>query len=229
MHNATVMRLILKDFAIFRKEIIFYTSAGLISILLLNIPAKNIGYIGSIILCTAMVAMYCHIALINVVHETTTKQSLFVMTLPVTIRAYNVSKVISSVFMYLSVWALILATTLLSLQVTGFFPSAYLSFFTVIFGMFIPGFMFVLAVALTTRSERWTIIALVFSNMAQTTLIYIVQHHPIYKEAFGLGSIKDIGFIWPSITNRIITIECIITAIICTFIVFAIKYKREFI
>lgn len=229
MFNSFMKHLVIKDILLFKKQLAFYFISGLVSIVIINIPVTNFGHLGSVLLITSMVALYCHILIVCVVQERKENQTIFMMTLPITISTYSVSKLVSSTSMFLSVWIVMLGITMGSVYWVGKFPPSYLSFYVVIFGVFIPAFFFILAVALSSRSIAWTIVATVISNVSVTSFIDALQNRDEYRPTAALNSINEVGLIWPPVANSLIVSELLVTIIICVFIFLSISKEKEFI
>lgn len=101
--NSAIKSLFLKDIALIKKKIIWYLFLGLASIAAMAVPLKGFGFLGSILLVTAIVAFYCHLIFKTIIIERKGKNHLFLMTLPVKPSQIALVKLLSSVFAFLFV------------------------------------------------------------------------------------------------------------------------------
>lgn len=228
MKNSLLYALIKKDIQLYSKYLWVYFIAGGLSIGILNIPSKTAVIVGFILLITTATVMYSHATICNIVYERRDKNICFVMTLPLDVRTYNLSKIISSSMLFFSFWGSMLIASLLTIHSNSAFSSGTVSFYLLAFGGLIPAFIFLLATSLAIKSESGAVAAMVFSNIALTALIQIAVNHSDYQQAFNKGSIFEVGHTWPTIATHIITGEMVLALLLILFTIFIVLRQKAF-
>lgn len=109
------------------------------------------------------------------------------------------------------------------------FPAVSMAFYSAVFGLYLPTFFILLTVAVTSKSEGWPILTMVITNIVTTIALSLLPKEISIQHEAELGSMREVGIIWPSITNNIIMIEIII-ALVFLMLSFYVSYRKiEFI
>jgi ABC-type transport system involved in multi-copper enzyme maturation permease subunit len=175
MNFKTVQRLILKDWYLQRWMIIASLVAGAISLAIV-MQGSNIAFmLGLIGLITVLIAIGAHLAIATMVGERKEQTLPFVMSLPISYREYTTAKILGNLVIFMVIWLPLvfgsIALLVLSPKSQGLIP------FTAIMGTeILVSTCLIIAVALVTESQAWTIGALMVGNVAVNVIGYLVAH-----------------------------------------------------
>ena len=229
MLTQTQTLLIKKDIQTFANSMALCILLGFIASAIFLTPGKTSVILGSVLYITALLGYYPYLVATCVAKEHREKNTIFVMSLPITRRAYLNSKVIACSVIYFICWAVLLCTILTGALITGHLPALIPSYVLVVFGTFIPAFLLTLSIAIYSESEGWTIATFVFSNTLITLIINIWPNLPAAQEAFAQGSIQDIGVIMPPFIQHILLGELFIIAALSLLLAIIVLRKKQFI
>lgn len=197
MFNPVLRAIFFKDLNFISLHVVVYALIGLISIVINLIPGQTASFMSSILTITAFMVFYCHLIMKSVVAEKKESNDLFLMTLPVSARQLYFFKLGFNVLIFTLMWLLYVAALAAVVMTSDHMPAVVLSIYLLVFSVVIPAFFFILTVSLITRSEGWTIIALVFSNVVSTITFNMVSSSDDITSAFSRGTFSEIGFVWP--------------------------------
>ena len=178
MSYAMVKRLIHKDWYFNRWVIAAYVAAGLLSLLTIGIGGETGFFAGSILLITVLISIGIHLVMISVVHERTEQTLAFVMTLPISVREYTTAKILANVTIFGTAWMTLFIGTIALIASRGTLPDGLIPFAVVTLVEIFASYCLILAVALVSESQSWTIGAMVLGNLLLQGVMYGVSNAP---------------------------------------------------
>ncbi|VUD47534.1 hypothetical protein TDB9533_01046 [Thalassocella blandensis] len=229
MISMTQKLIIQKDIQLFAKSVSICIASGLLFCGLFMLPGQFFIVLGSILIITIMLGYYPYLITTCVTREHKDKNTVFVMSLPITTGQYLFSKILSCAILYGACWIILLSTVICVFYLGGHLPALMPSYYVVMFGLFIPAFLLTLLVAILAESEGWTIVSFIFSNILVTLLVNVLPNLPAVQQAFGMGNLNDQGILWPSIFTYIALSEIIISVMLACALFIVVKTKRQFI
>lgn len=172
MNRAMVKRLIHKDWYFNRWAILAYLAVGLLSVLALGAGHEMAFYAGSTLLITVLVTIGAHLAMVTVIYERRDQTLAFMMTLPISPMEYTAAKVLANLAIFGLSWITLLIGTIAVIAGTATVPDGLIPFSVVLLVQLFTGYCLMLAVALVTESQGWTIGALVLGNLLFQGVMY---------------------------------------------------------
>ena len=175
--NAMVKILILKDWYLQRWLVGGYFAAGIVSLVILALGSQAAFYAATVLLITVLVAMSAQVVMATVVKERSEQTLPFIMTMPVSTRQYTAAKILANVLIVLVPW---LALALGTIGEFAINPKAHgmIPFVVITLTELFVGYSLMLAVAIVTESEGWTIGMIVAGNLFLQAFLYVVSHIP---------------------------------------------------
>ncbi len=213
-NTAMVKRLILKDWYFQRWTIAGYLAAGALALVLLGTGGETSFFAGSILMITVLIALGIHLAMATVVQERTEQTLPFVMSLPISPREYTAAKVLANVLIFLIPWvALTLGTFAVIVGRVGM-PHGLIPFATLVLVEIFASYCLILAVALVSESQGWTIGAIIFGNLFVQGFLYYVSHIPAIA-----ATLKGPSILWsrPAVTLLLAEVAVILLLLGLTF------------
>ena len=177
--NATIVRrLAVKDWHFNRWPMLGYLVAGAAALAVLGMGSDLSFYVGSILLISAVIAVGVHLIMLTVVYERKEKTLPFVMSLPVSPTEYTTAKILANVSAFLVPWLVLVTATIVMAQNSSRLPAGLIPFAVLVLGELFVAYCVMLAVALMTESEGWTIFAVVIMNLSLNLFLYSVSKVP---------------------------------------------------
>jgi ABC-2 type transport system permease protein len=178
MNTFMIKKLILKDWYFQRWTIAAYLAAGAVALALLATGSDAAFYAGSVLLITVLIALGIHVAMATVVQERTEHTLPFVMSLPVSIGEYTTAKILANLAIFLIPWTALTAGTFAVIAGRPWLPDGLIPFALILLMEIFAGYCLILAVALVSESQAWTVGAMVFGNLFIQGFMYYVSHIP---------------------------------------------------
>ena len=220
-----VQILVQKDWYFMRQSLVAYLGAGLLGLFLISAGSEGTFYAGAVLLFTILISLGIHLVMATVIQERTHQTLAFVMTLPISPREYTTAKMLANLSIFMVPWTIFLAGTLaifgFGLEGAGL---ALIPFAVVILTEILLAYCFVLAVALVSESEGWTIAAMVATNLAFQGVLYVVSHLPDMA-----STMKGSVVVWNSTSLGLLTVEFALIAALVVAIFRLQSRKTDFI
>jgi len=175
MNYAMVKRLILKDWYLQRWAILA-SLAGIVATLgIIAIGGKVAFLIGLILLIMVIISIGANMAVATIVTERKEQTLPFVMSLPISYREYTACKIWGNLLIFMVPWLTMVVGScgllLLSPSSSGLLPYAMIMSTEILLSTCL-----ILAVALITESQGWTVAAIMVGNVAVNGIGYLVAH-----------------------------------------------------
>lgn len=167
-----------KDWSFNRRPISLFVAGGVASLGVVAWGGQTGFFIGSILLLVALMSVGMQLVFTTVIYERKEQTLPFIMSLPITSAEYATAKILANVTIFLGAWIALAAMMILVILGRDALPNGLIPFAVVILMELFMGYAVILAVALITESEGWTIFALVISNIFLNFFMYKVSHIP---------------------------------------------------
>ena len=210
-----VQHLVQKDWYFLRTSLVVYLAVGAFALFLVSAGSEGTFFAGAVLLFTILISLGIHLVMATVIQERTHQTLAFVMTLPISPREYTTAKMLANLSIFMVPWTIFLAGTL---AILGFGLEgeglALIPFAVVILTEILVAYCFVLAVALVSESEGWTIAAMVATNLAFQGVLYVVSHLPEMA-----STMKGSVVVWNSTSLGLLGVEFVLVAalVVATF------------
>ena len=175
MNYAMVRRLILKDWYLQRWAILG-SLVGVVATLGIIATGGKVAFLfGLILLIMVVISIGAQMAVSTIVTERKEQTLPFVMSLPISYREYTASKIWGNLLIFLVPWLTMMLGSfgllLLSPGSRGLLPYAAIMSTEILLSTCL-----ILAVALITESQGWTVSAIMVGNLAVNGIGYVVAH-----------------------------------------------------
>ncbi len=224
MNSPVIRTLILKDWRLHRLHIILSLVASGAALLVLQFRNEAAFVIGSVWLFVSLIVLGSMLPVSNVINERKKQSVVFLMSLPVSALQYAVSKVVSTIGMFLAPWgASAVAATIFALSRRDI-PNGIVPFILILFGLPLVGFCLVAGTALISESEGWTISATIVCNSSYGLIYYFIVRNPAINGAF-----KSPTPVWSPPVLMILAGEALAAGLIMGLTFYLQSRKREFV
>jgi ABC-2 type transport system permease protein len=175
MNYKMVKRLILKDWYL-QRWVILASLAGIVATLAIIAMGGKVGFlIGLIMLIMVIISIGAQMAVATIVTERKEQTLPFVMSLPISYPEYTACKIWGNLLIFLVPWLTMVVGScgllLLSPSSRGLLPYAVIMSTEILLSTCL-----ILAVALITESQGWTVAAIMVGNLAVNGIGYLVAH-----------------------------------------------------
>ncbi|HYF64715.1 MAG TPA: ABC-2 transporter permease [Herpetosiphonaceae bacterium] len=188
MNYPMVRRLILKDWYFNRWSIAGYLIAGALALAIVGLGNDVAFTAGSIVLVSVLIAVGIHLAMATVINERSQHTLPFVMSLPISAREYTLAKVLANVLIFLVPWTTMVIAAVILIASRAALPDGLIPFVVIMLTEILVSTCLILAVALVTESQAWTVCAVVFGNLFFQAFLYYVAHLPSVARAIATDS-----------------------------------------
>ncbi len=220
MNYLMLKPLIQKDWYLQRFVILGYSLAGLVALVLVNLPDQTWANIGNLLLISVLIAFGFHLAVSNIITERSQHTLPFVMSLPVSVREYTLGKILANSLIYLVPWTILSIAGFVIILTRDTLPDGLIPFTTLILVQILVNYCFALAVALITESVNWIIGAVLLGNVVFQGFLGFISSSPSIKINMTGSSI-----VWDSTTLLILVAQ--FSAIAVFFgITFVVQSKK---
>jgi hypothetical protein len=167
-----IRHLVLKDWYFQRGPIAGGLALGLLALGMLCSPSKGVFYLGAVLLLTVVISMGIFLAFLTVVQERTQGMLPFVMSLPIGVREYTAAKLAANLLLFVTPWLLLGGGAAGVILLREAVPDGLLPYTVVLLLHVLTGYIVVLATALITGSEGWTIGVMATVNLGLQGYLY---------------------------------------------------------
>jgi ABC-2 type transport system permease protein len=222
MSYSMVKRLILKDWYFLRYPILGYLVAGALSLGLVSLGGNGPSFAGSILLITILISVGIHLAMLTVINERKEQTLTFIMSLPISAREYTIAKILANLLIFLVPWVTLLIGALTLLWIAN--AGGLIPFTTIILTEIFTSYCLLLAVALVSESQSWTVGAIVLGNLAFNGILYWVSHTPSIASAM-----KGHAVVWDRAPVTFLLAEVVAIGLLLGLTLFFQNRKTDFL
>ncbi len=218
--NMYIKPLIQKDWYLQRYLILGYLIIGLLALGIVTIPSELWFAVGSIGLITVLISLGIHLIMTSVIEERTLQTLPFIMSLPISVREYTTSKILANLLIYLVPWLGLLIASYVLILTRDTLPDGLIPFVTMILLEILMGFCLILAVALMTESQSWTIAAVVLGNLMLQGFMAFISNLPSIS-----STIRGSRVVWDS-TSILIVIAELMVMLVLLAVTFYVQFRK---
>ncbi len=219
-----IRQLVLKDWYFVRFPMAAYLAIGIGAAILMSVPHQTAYLIGSILLLSVVVIVGIHLVFGTVTHERSQQTLPMIMSLPITFTQYSAAKLIANVGGFAIAWSVLLAVTVALILTRENLPLGLLPFAVIALTELFAAFVVILAVAMISESEAWTVVTMTILNIGISIFLNLI------------GSIEAIGThmggptaVWNGTALLILGIEILIIVVAIAVTLAAQSRKKDFI
>ena len=223
MNYAIVKRLILKDWYLQRWAILA-SLAGVVATLGIIASGGKVGFLlGLILLIMVIISIGAHMAVSTVVNQRKEQTLSFEMSLPISYREYTAAKIWGNLIIFLIP---LLAMVLGSFGMLLFSPSSrgLLPYTAIMSTEILLSTCLILAVALITESQGWTVTAIMIGNLAVNGIGYIIAHIAGIAKGMWGSTIQ-----WSGAASAVLFAEFTTIALLLGITFFVQAKKKDFL
>ena len=225
MKTNVMLQLVLKDWRLQRRTIIFTILAGGSALAILLIGGQTPVVIGTVFFFVAMVFCASLLPMQNIVNERKKQTLPFVMSLPVSSARYGAAKLVSTVGMFLALWLTLIGAALYMTLARHTLPNGAIPAGLIIMIFPLVGFCLITGTALVGESEGWGTAAMAVVNSSYWLVWYLlVSHVPSLTQTWG-GPVA----VWSPAVFKILGVEFALIALILGVTLYLQSRKRNFI
>jgi ABC-2 type transport system permease protein len=223
MNYAMVKRLILKDWYLQRWAILASLAGVLATLGIVATGGKVAFLLGLILLITVIISIGAHMAVSTIVTERKEQTLPFVMTLPISYREYTTSKIWGNLLIFLVPW---LTMVLGSVALLMYDPKTHglIPYVTIMATEILLSTCLIIAVALITESQGWTVGAIMVGNIGVNGIGYLVAHIAGIAKGMWGSAIQ-----WSSAASVVLLAEFATIALLLSVTFFVQARKKDFL
>ena len=224
MNIPMIRRLILKDWYMQRWLILGSVLGGLVALGIVCLGGQAAFTIGIILLITALVAVGAQLAIATMVNERKEQTLSFVMSLPISYVEYTMSKLLGTVLIFMVPWTLLVLGSFALFAIPHGVPHGLFPFTAIMATEILVNTCLIIAVALVTESQPWTVGAIMVGNIGINVIGFFIAHLP--GIARGMGGT---AMMWSSTASVALVVEFAMIALLLGLTFFFQSRKRDFL
>lgn len=224
MNYSMIKRLILKDWYLQRWMILASLLGGVVALGIVCLGGNAAFMVGLILLITALVAVGAQLAIATMVNERKEQTLPFVMSLPISYTDYTVAKLLGTILIFLVPWLLLVLGSLALFAVPHGIPHGLLPFTAIMATEILVNTCLIIAVALVTESQAWTVGAIMVGNISINLVGYYIAHLPGIAKGMGGSSVM-----WSQTASIALLTELATITLILWLTFFLQSRKRDFL
>ena len=224
MNTLMIRRLILKDWYLQRWSIVASILGGIAALGIVCLGGNAAFMVGLILLITALIAVGAQLAMATIVNERKEQTLPFVMSLPITYTDYTAAKLLGTVIIFLIPWLLLVLCSFALFAVPHGIPHGLFPFTAIMAMDILVNTCLMIAVALVTESQAWTVAAMMVGNISINLIGYYVAHLPGIA-----GGMKGSAIMWSTTASSALAIEFAVIALMLGLTFFLQSRKRSFL
>lgn len=219
-----IWRLIVKDWTFVRTPMAAYLVLGLIATTLLASEQSLAFYIGTTLLISVVVIVGAHLVFATVVKERSLQTLPLVMSLPITFIHYSLAKLGANIGIFVLAWLPLLVVTLMVIGSRDSIPNGLIPYAVIVLTELFLAFVAVLAVALITESEPWTIVTMSIFNIGVSIFMFVIGGLPGISD-----HIESPVAVWNGTALLILAIELVVISGLIAVTLFVQSRKTDFL
>lgn len=224
MNYSMVRRLILKDWYLQRIAIAGSVLGGIGALGVVCLGGQAAFMAGLVLLITALIAVGAHLAIATMVNERKEQTLSFVMSLPISHAEYTLSKLLGTLVIFMVPYLVLVFGSLALFAIPHGVPHGLLPFTAIMAVEILLNTCLMIAVALVTESQGWTIGAIMVGNISINIVGYFVAHLP------GIArGIQGASVAWSRTASVTLVVEFGLIALMLGMTFFFQSRKRDFV
>jgi len=219
-----VRRLIHKDWQLNRWMIVSYLALGVLALAILGYGSEGTFYAGSVLMFSALIGVGIHLIIVTVLLERKEQTLAFVMSLPISPIDYTCAKLLANLGAFLFPWATLTLATLGVIYSHQAIADGLVPYALLVLTEILVSYCLMLAVALVSESEGWTILAIVVCNLMLNFFLYKTSNMPAIQQ-----HLDGPTAVWNETVLRILAIEVGLALVVVCLTFMLQARKRDFL
>jgi ABC-2 type transport system permease protein len=224
MTGSVIGHLILKDWRLQRLQILFSIAGGIIALLIIQRGGEGPVVVGTVFFFVALILAGTMLPMAGILNERKKQNLAFLMSLPVSSLQYTISKLVSTVGMFLVPWLTLVAGAFILIETRGVLPRGVIPMTLILALMPFVGLCIITAATMIGETEGWGIAANVVCNSSYGLVYYFLSRVPALNANWS-ASVP----VWNSATLKVLSVEAGLIVLILGLTFFLQSRKRDFI
>ena len=195
----------------------------LISVFLMSFESR-LFYVGMVILISIVILIGALLVMSTIVNERKNQTLTFLMSLPITYIDFTKAKLLINIAAYFVAWGILVASTMAVIFHSAHLPNGLMPYALIVLIELMLSFILILAVALVSESELWTIVVMSITNVAVSLFMFLIASIENINQYMN-GPVA----VWNKPVLMIIGIEVFLGVIIIAITLFIQSRKKDFI
>jgi len=222
--NPITWQLVKKDWHFNQLPMLGYAILGMIALNLIYLARGSSFLVGSILLITVVVTIGIHLIFATVIYERSKQTLPFVMSLPITFMQYTRAKMIANIGVFAVGWLILVGGATGVILMVEDIPNGLLPFSLIILGELFVANILILAVAMVSESEAWTIVVMAICNVCISLFMFFVRGF----DAIG-DFIEGPVAVWNSTALTALSLEALAIVVLIALTFYAQSKKHDYL
>lgn len=222
--NPVIKQLVLKDWQLYRRLIIFTVEGGAVALALLLFRRQTPAVLGSIFFFTALILVSSLLPNVSVMNERKKQTLPFMMSLPISSIQYTTAKLLATIGIFLTPWVALAAAAVWLIAGRGIFPHGVVPVTVILLLLPFLGCCIVTGVTLVGETEGWYIAANVVCNSSYGLAWYFIVSTPaLARDLFSKVAV------WSPTVLTVLAVEFALIVLTLALTFYLQSRKRDFI
>ena len=173
--NPMIRSLMLKDWHFNKNILMAFATVGLISVAMLLFE-NSLFYVGLVLLLSMVILIGALLVFNTVINEKKNQTLIFIMSLPINCTDYTKAKMLFNMICYGLAWLLLTISTLLVIDHASHIPDGLMPFALIILLELMVTYLLILAIALVTESELYSIVVMTITNIGISLFMFFISN-----------------------------------------------------
>jgi len=222
--NAITWQLVKKDWHFNKLPLLGYGLLGMIALFLIYMASGATFLVGSILLITVVVTVGIHLVFITVIYERSKQTLPMIMSLPISFMQYTRAKMLANLGVFTIAWLALVAGAVALILTRESLPDGLLPFSMIVLTELFVANVLILAVALITESEAWTIVVMAVCNVCISIFMFFIKSLPTIGD-----HIAGPTAVWNGTAVTAIVLEVLIIFLLIAITFFAQSRKHDYL
>ena len=224
MRGSIVGQLILKDWRLYRGQILFGVVGGAIGLAVIEWGGQGPFTIGAVAFFVAMILVAHMLPMAGIVNERKNQNLAFLMSLPVSSIQYTTAKLISALGIFLVSWLTLVAAAVLFIETRSMAPRGFIPMLLILALLPFVGFCLMTGAALVGEKEGWAMAVNVFCSCSYGLIwTAMIQIPALTANSMGPKPV------WNSTVLKILGVELGLIVLTLALTYYLQSRKRDFI
>lgn len=204
--NANAVRILfLKDLYLSRHFLFGYLAGAMASVIMTCLPYKALSDVGFILMITVTIATGIHMIGMLMLGDGLEHTRAFVLSMPVSVLDYSVSKIAVVLCTFLIPWSLMLGLAMMGSFLLPYAKPGVVVVLPAIFCFMLSCFTLQLVSAVVTDSIGWTIVVMVAGNVGLN--LFLMNFH---ADPSVIAATKSDTVTWPPLVLQVLAVEWLV-------------------
>ncbi len=176
MTSGIVQHLVRKDWFLNRNMVAICLALGATALIAVGFGGTGAFYTGAVLLIAVVMGLGIYLAIATVINERKDQTLPFIMSLPISAREYTTAKVLANLLIFLVPWTALIIGTFVVILGRSNVPDGLLPIAVLMFAELFASYCLILAVALVSESEGWTVVVMILCNLLFNYFLYYASH-----------------------------------------------------